>query len=895
MAPFSVADDGPAVNPHLNTEQAVASEFFQALVREGEVHEVRVFSPFNTTGYLDDPEKLATVATRLSDGTARADLAPASAVHVTLNPVDPAFLDERDITVNGKVQTGKAYVGDAHVLHRRNLLIDVDPVRESDSNSTDDERDAAIALRDEIQTFLTGRGWPEPVVVAMSGNGTSLVYRIDLPNDSPSRALIEGVLRALSDRFGTDTVTVDRKVGNAARLTKVIGTVARKGEASDERPHRLAEGDFDRDAGTVSREQLAALGGPVKQPKRQPKTADTDLQASRAEAVRTALDTLRVEHRDKPEPDGRLTIILNDCLTSNEVHKDAHITVFADGGLDYGCFHNSCDGKRWGAVASQLGGIPKQPGTGTGTDDEDLNQAQVLLQLAQPAKLFHTAEGTLYASFPVAGHHECWPINNKGFRLWLTHAFYKLNKKPPSSQALQSALSVLEAQARFDGSLQTVHTRMGGHGGRIYLDLCNDRWEVVEIDAEGWRITTTPPIHFRRPKGMLALPEPTRGGSVDKLREFINVENDTDFILIVACLVGAFRPRGPYVALGLHGEPGSAKSTAARMLRALIDPNAAAIRSAPRKEEDLLIAGSNGWMPVFDNLSSIPEWLSDALCRLATGGGIGKRELYSDLDETILDVMRPTIVTGIGNLAGKPDLLDRSVLVSLPIIDDAQRVDEEDLWPAFEEARPAILGALLDAVSVAIRNRPKVKLDRKPRMADFAKWVEAAGPGLGWKEGSFLAAYTDNRQGAMLQSLEASPLVAPLRALLSKNLEERTWEGSAAELLAALATEAGEQATRQRSWPKAPHVLGTRLRELAGGLRRAGFEVDFGHVVSRTIVLRGPVPERGCSGSSVSSVSSEPDSADATDTTPQPRSGSAGAGTGAARSPFIGGSWTETE
>jgi hypothetical protein len=128
---------------------------------------------------------------------------------------------------------------------------------------------------------------------------------------------------------------------------------------------------------------------------------------------------------------------------------------------------------------------------------------------------------------------------------------------------------------------------------------------------------------------MLPLPYPREGGSITSLRGFVNVANDDDWALLLAWLVAAFRPHGPYPVLVLHGEQGSAKSTVARVLRALVDPGTASLRSEPRDARDLIISATNGWCVALDNLSHLPVWLSDAICSLATGGGFGTRELFT--------------------------------------------------------------------------------------------------------------------------------------------------------------------------------------------------------------------------------------------------------------------------
>ena len=232
---------------------------------------------------------------------------------------------------------------------------------------------------------------------------------------------------------------------------------------------------------------------------------------------------------------------------------------------------------------------------------------------------------------------------------------------------MQDALGVLEARAQFDWPETQVLTRIAPCGNNIYIDLCNDTWEVVEITSTGWKVLQVAPVRFRRSKGMQPLPHPAQGGPITRLRSLINVGEDKNWILLLSWLVAACRPQGPYPVLILQGEQGSAKSTTAKLLRKVIDPAAAPLRTPPRDERDLLIAANNSWVISYDNLSSIPHWLSDGLCRLATGGGFSTRELYTDTDEVILDVTRPVILNGIDHLAERPDLADRAIILNLSV------------------------------------------------------------------------------------------------------------------------------------------------------------------------------------------------------------------------------------
>ena len=325
--------------------------------------------------------------------------------------------------------------------------------------------------------------------------------------------------------------------------------------------------------------------------------------------------------------------------------------------------------------------------------------------ISEGVEVFHTPDMKSYATFSVDEHRETWPTKSQGFKNWVGLRYYREQGKPASSQTLQEALAAFEAQAQFDGPKLDVGTRVSGQGQHVYLDLADDGWQAIEIDRSGWRVVASSPVKFRRTRGMKPLPIPV-SGSIEELRRFVNADKDSEqnWILIVAWLIAALSPVGPFPILVLQGEHGTAKSTVARVLRKLIDPSLALARSIPRDERDLVIAASNSWILSFDNLSGIPHWLSDALCRLSTGGGFATRELQTDNEEILFDVTRPIILNGIDDIARNADLADRSLIVTLPPIKDENRIPEKLFWADFALALPKILGGLLDAISMSLRN-----------------------------------------------------------------------------------------------------------------------------------------------------------------------------------------------
>jgi hypothetical protein len=445
----------------------------------------------------------------------------------------------------------------------------------------------------------------------------------------------------------------------------------------------------------------------------------------------------------------------------------------------------------------------------------------MLVDLAASAELFHTPSGTAFADLAIDGHRETWPVHSTRFRTWLRRRYYAATGDVPSAAELNSVLNVIEARAQFDGPQRSVHVRVAEQEGHIYLDLADEGWRAVAVSTGGWRIVDAPPVRFLRTPGMLAVPVPERGGSIGSLTRFFHLPGNDEFVLVVAWLLAALRSRGPYPILAIAGEQGSSKTFLTRVLRALIDPNVAPVRAASREERELFISARNSHVLAFDNLSSMPPWTSDALCRLASGGSFAARRLYTDEDEVLFDAARPIVLNGIEEVITRPDLADRAIFLTLEPISEQQRRPEKELWQAFELQRPSILGALLDIAAHGLRTFSDVRIERWPRMADFAHWGTAC-EGAFVPRGAFLRAYRENRMVARDGLVEADLVAARVREIMA---HRSTWSGSASDLL-----HAGDAAgflQAKAGWPSTPRALAGRLRRVQTLLRTLGIEMAF--------------------------------------------------------------------
>ena len=405
------------------------------------------------------------------------------------------------------------------------------------------------------------------------------------------------------------------------------------------------------------------------------------------------------------------------------------------------------------ADASKAGGDAEGGSQRTATSPGD----KLLRWASDASELFCDGE-TAFADVWMDGHRETLPVRSVGFRRWLRRLYKERTGKGATQEAIRHAEENLDAQAAGAGQ-RRVFLRTATYAGKLYIDLCDDARRVVEVDSEGWRILSDHPgVRFRRPKTARPLPEPARGDArkgLRTLRGFLNID-DGDFVLCVAWLLASLRDKGPYPLLVLAGEQGSAKSTAARLLRSLVDPALPQSTGMPRSEQDAAIAARNHHVLVYDNLSGLQTWLSDMLCRISTGEGYATRALYTDDEEAVIEASRPVILTDIENPAVRGDLADRSISIRLSRIADTDRRTEAELLAAFDETSPIIFGALLDGLAEGLRQCDNVRLEQLPRMADFCRWAVAC-EGAYWPPGTFQAAYGNAQAARTEDVVEASP------------------------------------------------------------------------------------------------------------------------------------------
>ena len=470
------------------------------------------------------------------------------------------------------------------------------------------------------------------------------------------------------------------------------------------------------------------------------------------------------------------------------------------------------------------------------TDDEGKARAQatVLTEIGKTHHLFHDAGADAYAAIPAGEGFIVLAVAGGDYRELLSRDYFRLTGKGANRNAIGDAINTLTAIAKYNGPCEPVFLRVGLSKSGLILDCGDAENRAIEVTAIGWSVVTQAPVRFRRSGKPVALPIPTTA-NLAPLWKMLNV-SEADRPLLLAWLLAALRPRGPYPILTLIGEQGSAKSTATRILKRLTDPSAVPLRAPPKDERDLLVAARASWVLAIDNLSGVDAQLSDAFCRLATGGGLAARKLYTDTDETLVEIQRPMILNGIDELASRPDLAQRCIQIELPVIPDEARCTEQELWAEFDAAAPGIMAALLDGLSRALRDVNTIKLASKPRMADFAQWAAAGLPALGYSSAEFLSRYREKSASAIQDGLETSALARVLRRFIEPR---EKWQGSKQELLTELGALATDYERNLHGWPRSPKGLTNALRRQGPSLRHIGITFEDHRTEDvRTIILR---------------------------------------------------------
>lgn len=455
--------------------------------------------------------------------------------------------------------------------------------------------------------------------------------------------------------------------------------------------------------------------------------------------------------------------------------------------------------------------------------------------------LFRTKDDITYAT--IRGLN--FKIQGSKFKDFINKKFFEtFNDFLPKGKLLE-IVDNCDNFARLFGEIKPVFRRIGRTSDAIYIDLGTPGFDVIEITGESVQEIQNPPVKFIRSK----IQQPIEGAAIDAkpedlnlLKKYVKFKAEDDFTLFVSWLMSCLNTNGGYPPLFLIGEQGSAKSTVSTLIKNLLDESTVPLRNLSTGMRNLMIAASNDFILCYDNLSKISDKQSDNLCKLATGAGFTTRKLYTTNEEVQLLCKNPIVINSVAMSPTRQDLADRSIIVELAFISPEERKTSKEIWESWKQDRPAILRALCNGVSAALRNFDQVSTENLPRMADFAKWVIAGEDGLPWENGTFLKTMQNMRATLVEESIDAdSTALAVLKFMKDRN----NWKGTATSLLADLAMCIEPDKQKYPKFPKLPNHLSRNLKRISAFLREKGLLFEKSHSGARSITLSKLTAEEG--------------------------------------------------
>ena len=779
--------------------------------------EVRILNTKRGTvsGYYDDKEKLLRDIFRY-DGI--------NNIFFTLNTISEDLLARAK---NRLVEYAKNTTSDLDIIRRAFLLIDIDPKRPTGVSSTDEELKSAEIVVSRVINYLTSEGFPEPIL-ACSGNGYHALYKLDLSNTKETTQLIKDVLYALDDKFSDNKTQVDKTTYNPARITKLYGTMACKGDSTETRPHRRSRIVQAPDKLEVVNEVLLK------------KIADLYIQKNNNVNKVKNVSSKPVKNGSikmdewlsgngidvfKLKDEGDRTIyVLETCpWNSSHTDKSASITQFNNGAISAKCHHDSCSHENWSSLKKLYEPkVPKNKSEYSEKSEEEPKKSHADITIEQALGygdiFFHNSVEETYVAVDKGRVYEIHRLEDKKYQMLLRKRFYDEIGKALSKDNINQAIGVLEAKALYEGAELEVYKRCAEVDGVTYYDLCDKESTIIKIDETGWKVDDDKQMLFIKKSNMSeqVMPVPC-GDLLGLLNKHFRFKDEEDSMLHAVSLVTRFISDIPHPIEVIHGEKGASKTTTMRMNRSLIDPAPRDVISMPKGIQDLAIVISNNYMPCFDNLDTISAEKSDLLCIASTGGGYSKRKLYSDDDETIVSFKSRITLNGINVVATRADLLDRCIVLTLERIPEDERKEERLVWNSFNEDKPKILGAIFTILSVAKRIYETVELSKLGRMADFTRWGYAIAEAMGIGGEVFLKAYLNNQKKANQEAVESNPVATALIKYMNENI---SFTGTVSNLLTVLnkVAEVEQIDTTSKLWAKEPNVLSRRLNEIKSNL-----------------------------------------------------------------------------
>lgn len=762
----------------------------------------------------------------------------------TINKISDTYIDRYKLVygLNKLIPYSTKTVKDDDISTLSLIMFDLDvKSKPANSSSTDDEKAAAKARLDGILKHLGDEGFPEPYYVTDSGNGYNFYYHIKFPNDTDHKILIKRFNNVIAGKFSDDVIDVDRVIVNPSRVAKLPGTMSVKGENTPERPHRQScIITTNSDQPPLTEAQIQAYIDKYSQQEDTPKAVAAPIGTKKQSKKRRIIDV--ASYLDHYSISYRInqTILGGETATKYELeccpfndHDNSYCSAliqFTDKSVVFKCFHNHCQ-------------------------QYDINDFIAKYPLPKEIPLLDGEKPTVLLYNTAVTKLEFLKNLTGDYFLKYNDTVYEFEKS--STNTLLNKLCVSEVgeliggtgiatvkdtlRALFDDYARVVPVgrRIIRHEGALYYSFAPGKTMRIKDGKAEWY--TGEDVYFLFDSDFIPQVEPDMSTPAEALPELVastfNV-SEQNMLRFLAQLCAFYIPDIITPALAFSGSHGVAKSTNAKKIVSLVDPSNVSVSSMPDKGDGLTGILSSNYLTVLDNVDKIPNKFSDILCIAVTGGYATKRKLYSDNTLFNSYLKCHLILTGVGTYISRPDLAERSNTVWLDAIPPEKRLSEKEVWEQFDELKPQLLGAILNAVSIGLTYVPEMtaKLTKLPRMADFTVHGAAFVKAMGCDEYKFLDEY-------MQKSAESVAVCATADSFNCMIINFVTgrggrWSGKASELLTALK---GDEPT-SRGYSKILHkltdsTLSRKLNQNSADLATAGLDVGKQSDDKKCIIL----------------------------------------------------------
>jgi len=418
----------------------------------------------------------------------------------------------------------------------------------------------------------------------------------------------------------------------------------------------------------------------------------------------------------------------------------------------------------------------------------------------------------------------------RGAYSWLRKLALENERRIPKNEALQAAAGALQALAEMGGRRVVLYVRSAWEPQLRSLFVWLGPGRILEINDTGWRVLENAPVHFRVFPTTCELPTPSPDKqeqlrALEEVWRFVAPEDEAGARLVLAWLATAWLEHIARPILLYLGSGGAGKSVRQKGIKLLLDPTKP--DSIRVDSYDLTQKLAHCQVALFDNVTSIPEWALDAICRAVTGEGDSKRKLYTDDEDVVYEYKRAILLNTINFPAARPDFVDRLLPVEFRRIPDEEREEEDVVLARFAELQPGFLGAIATILSDAIAAHARTHLRRKPRFAAWGRWAAAVYEAMGWGAEQFEADWALVVERQHSAAISESSVAQALLRWLGKG---QTWQGTPSELLRTLEPYADElKLLHARDWPKSAVWLVRRLNELRPVLEGMGVFMQQRH------------------------------------------------------------------